>query len=377
MSQPAISTVPTAFHPGKALETWVRRVRPFLRPSYRRAFSDLVARGMSEHRAGEPIVCFDLADPRIDAVGGRYYFSMVRDVIDAEYFPVFVAHRATVSTFGTSRMKSVLLGERLGTVPTLDALQQPFFLLTDRSVQPPALAEKTVTVSYETRLCRGPDEIGFPVFVHPQLEGTLPFRYDVAASRPARLFFGGNTEQGKYDKDVIRDLYKMLTRREMLAAAAKEIPPHRPADAATWLASTDFHPFVMCETQHCWIPRERWLEALSKGDFFLAAPGVGMPLCHNLIEALAAGAIPILQYADYLPNPLTDGENCLSFHNADDLRKILQEIQTMPQARIVELRTAVRKYFDAILAPGQFAKRLFAPSHTPQTLLMNAYRVPR
>ena len=49
------------------------------------------------------------------------------------------------------------------------------------------------------------------------------------------------------------------------------------------------------------IKAEAALDALAKADFFLACPGVGMPLCHNLIEAIAAGAIPILQYAAYLP----------------------------------------------------------------------------
>jgi hypothetical protein len=362
-------------HFGKALEAAARGLRPFVVPSYRHAFNELAALGMREHRPGEPVVCCDFADARIDSVGGRYYYSLVRDLIDAGYFPVFTEHRNTLSTFGTSRMKSLLLNQRLGTVPALEALKEPYFLITDRKISPSAQVERTVVVNYEKRLCQGPDEIAFPVFVHPQLEG-LPFQYRVETVRPARLFFGGNTEEGKYDKNVIRDEYHMLTRREMLAVADEVTPAFRPADAASWLASNDLNSYVLCETQHCKIPRDRWLVALGKADFFLACPGVGMPLCHNLIEAMAAGAVPILQYAAYLPEPLTDRVNCMAFHDEASLRKTLDEIQNLPPARILELRSNVRDYYDEILAPGRFAKRLFTGS-TPKTLLLNAYRVPR
>lgn len=360
---------------GKNLERAARGLRPLLVPAYRRAFKALSARGLSEYRVGEQMVVCDLADLRIDSVGGRYYFSLVRDLIDAGYFPVFVAHRTTLSTFGTSRMKSLLLSERLGTVAAVDALPEGCFLITDREISGSNPALRTVTVDYQTRLCRGEDEMAFPVFVHPQLEG-LPYEYQVDSVRPARLFFGGNTEEGKYDSPVIRDTYHMLTRREMLAVAAEAVPAFRPADAASWLASQVSHDSVLCETQHCKIPRAEWLNALGKADFFLACPGVGMPLCHNLIEAMAAGAIPVLQYADYLPQPLTDRENCMVFHDAASLRSTLEEILKLPPARVLELRANVRRYYREILAPGCFSRRLFVGGRQ-KTLLLNAYRVPR
>jgi hypothetical protein len=368
-----------SLNPGKMIESAVRRMRPWLMPEYRHAFDALVARGLKERREGEPIVCCDFENPAIDAVGGRYYFSLVRDLIDAGFFPVFTARRATLSTFGTSRMKSLLLNERLGVIKSLDELKGPYDLITDRDAPPPANARRVVRVSYEQRLWRSDEEMAFPVFVHPQIAATskLPVPYEVNAKRPVRIFFGGNTEQGKYDKDVIRQIYHMLSRREMLAqtiASLKSEMIHRPTNAAEWLATSEFHPFVLCETQHCSIPRERWLEALSKADFFLACPGVGMPLCHNVIEALAAGCIPILQYEAYLTPPLTDGVNCLAFRDAADLDKVINRAVAMTEEEVQNLRAEVRKHHDHFLAPGCFAKRLVSG---PRTLLLNAYRVPR
>lgn len=368
-----------SYHFGKSLEAVVRKLRPWLKPEYRRAFSSLLARGLSERRQNEPIVCCDFTNPAIDSVGGRYYFSLVRDLIDAGFFPVFTARRPTLSTFGTTRMKSLLLTERLGVVRSLDELTEPYFLITDHDAPAPSNAKRVVKVSYEQRLARNENEMAFQVFVHPQItvKSKLPVFYEVEAERPARIFFGGNTEPDKYDKDVIRDVYHMLSRREMLTETIAAIPSemiHRPKDPADWLALPSYYPFVLCETQHCKIPQDRWLDALAKADFFLACPGVGMPLCHNLIEALAAGCIPILQYADYLPPPLTHGVNCLAFSDATSLREIINGVLTMGQQEIQVMRANVRDYANEFLSPGSFAKRLF---NGPQTLLLNAYRVPR
>lgn len=368
-----------SFHFGKSLEAVVRKIRPWLKPDYRRAFSEMLARGLRERHQGEPIVCCDFSNPAIDAVGGRYYFSLVRDLIDAGFFPVFTARRPTLSTFGTSRMKSLLLSERLGVVRSLDELTEPYFLITDHDTPAPANAKRVIQVDYEQRLARNENEMAFPVFVHPQItvKSTLPVFYEVEAERSARIFFGGNTEPDKYDKDVIREIYQMLSRREMLTEVIAAIAPDmicRPKNSADWLAASEFHPFVLCETQHCKIPQERWLEALAKADFFLACPGVGMPLCHNLIEALAAGCIPILQYADYLPPPLRHGVNCLAFSDAAGLREIIGEVLAMNPDEIRTMRAHVRDYTNEFLVPGSFAKRLL---NGPKTLLLNAYRVPR
>lgn len=366
---------------GKKLEGLLRRLRPYLSPAYRRAFRELRARGLSQRQAGERVVCFDLADPAIDAVGGRYYFSLVRDFIDAGFFPVFVAHRGTVASFGVGRVKPLLLRERLGVIGSRAELREPFLLITDRPGMASGAASRVVKVDYARRIASGPDEIPFPVFVHPRLaDGTaLPFVYPAQAERPVRLFFGGNTSEGKYDRNVIGEVYSMLTRREMLEIAIGEVGEpriHRPREAGGWLASDVPHAFVLCETQICRIPSERWLEALAKGDFFLACPGVGMPLCHNLIEAMAAGAIPILQYSRYLTPQLQDGVNCLAFDDAASLRAVIARVLAMSRQEVLALRAGTQAYYDQYLAPGRFADRLLHGAASP-TLVMNSYRVPR
>ena len=363
---------------GKSLEAMVRKWRPYILPSYRRAFSQLLARGMSQRREGEPMVCSDFNNQAIDAVGGRYYFGLVRDLIAAGFFPVFTARRATLSTFGSHSSKSMLLGERFGVVRSIDDIAEPFCLITDDPAAASEHAEKIVYVDYEWRVCQEAEEIAFPFFEHPRVATAKVSKDD--GLRSTRLFFGGNTEAGKYDRKVIRELYGMLPRREMLKVAIESIPSHqifRPTDAEAWLDSSVAHGFVFCETQHCKIPPQRWLEALAKADFFLACPGVGMPLCHNVIESLVAGAIPILQYGSYLSPRLEDGINCLAFRDADELRDVIHRAMRMPQEEIQKLRAGVRAYHSQFLAPGRFAQRLFSSPQKKCVMLLNEYRAPR
>lgn len=366
----------------KRIEHKLRNLRPYVVPASRKAYSDLVKRGMEERRKGEPMICFDLSNQAIDAVGGRYYCSFVRDVIDAGYFPVFVAWRGTLTTFKTSRFKSRVVEERLGVVKSLDEIKDPFILVTDREGQLPANASRVVRVCYERRLCRSAEEIAFPVFVHPRLANKVPDPHsaDLDAKRQARMFFGGRTSEGAYDKGVMASVYHVLSRRKMLETACSVLPPEdilKPANGEEWLDSSNFHPLVIFETQFQRIPHDRWLEALSKADFFLACPGVDMPSCHNLIESMATSTIPILQYAEYLTPRLEDGVNCLAFHDEESLRQAVDRALRMTEDEIRTMRKNVKQHYDDFLARGKFAERLFSHPHAQVTLLLNEYRVPR
>ena len=364
---------------GKSLEMLSRRIRPYFSPKYRETFNRMVARGLKEHQ-GEPFVVCDFSNPAIDSVGGRYYAGIILDFIAAGFFPVFTAKRVTLSNFGTGK-KLLLLGKRMGVVQSLDEMCHPYFLFTDRTAPPPALATRVITVDYQYRLAGEAGEIELPFFVHPKIGANihLPKVYRIEERRQARIFFGGSTRGKSYNKDVISEKYHILTRHQMLVAAtgAADHDVYKPREAAEWLSSGKYHPFVMFESQNTKIPWDRWLDALAKTDFFLACPGVGMPLCHNLIEAMAAGAIPILQYGKYLPQPLEAGINSLSFDTESDLCKIVQRVLAMRQEEIRCLRLGVRNYYDKHLAPGRFTKSLFTGDRARATLLMNAYRVPR
>src|SRR5260370_10572567 len=76
----------------------------------------------------------------------------------------------------------------------------------------------------------------------------------------------------------------------------------------------------------CHVMHSEWLKTLSRCEVFLAPPGISMPQCHNIIEAMAVGCIPLTNYIEWLSPPLTDGVNCFQFRDENDLRKRVFEI---------------------------------------------------
>jgi len=99
-------------------------------------------------------------------------------------------------------------------------------------------------------------------------------------------------------------------------------------------------------------------EKLSKSSFFLALPGRGMPLCHNVIEAMFCGCIPIIQdeYAKMFPTQLENDVNCITYKKEEDFKNISKIINNLDFKTIEYLRNNVRKYYQDHLSPSAISK---------------------
>jgi hypothetical protein len=102
-----------------------------------------------------------------------------------------------------------------------------------------------------------------------------------------------------------------------------------------------------------------------------------IPLCHNLIESLSRGVVPILEHPEFLDPPLEHGVNCLVFRGRDELVKTFERVFQLAPAEILRLRQGAYAYYQAHLAPGQFAQRLLHATDPRVELLLNAYWAPR
>ena len=163
---------------------------------------------------------------------------------------------------------------------------------------------------------------------------------------------------------VLQTLEKSLSREEIhvLTSNHSDVPA-RPC-------------FVLAGSSYR-IPQEKWFSTLSKSDFFLACPGGAMPLCHNVVEAMAVGAIPILEYPEYLEPPLKHGVNCLVFSGPQELLRIMRRAFQMKPAQIIAMRKAARDYYRRHLAPGLFARAVMDSPRRELTLLFNSAHVRR
>jgi glycosyltransferase involved in cell wall biosynthesis len=104
--------------------------------------------------------------------------------------------------------------------------------------------------------------------------------------------------------------------------------------------------------------RPAYLRTLASSDFALCPPGVFMPHSHNLIEALAVGAVPVLNYADFCRPRLVDGVDCLGFATPDGLIAAVRRALAMAPAEVEPLRRAAARRYDLDLSPEAAARRL-------------------
>jgi hypothetical protein len=114
-----------------------------------------------------------------------------------------------------------------------------------------------------------------------------------------------------------------------------------------------------------------YLRLLARSHFMVAAPGVVMPHCHNVVEGMAVGSVPILNYGDLFFPPLVNGENCLSFSSPSELREQVVCAVNMDRQKLDTMRAAVLDYYDLYLRPAAFGERLAKMSAADITLCIN------
>jgi hypothetical protein len=90
---------------------------------------------------------------------------------------------------------------------------------------------------------------------------------------------------------------------------------------------------------------QAYLDYLSKFKFIVCAPGVSMPLCHNLIEALAFGCIPVFSYPAWLPQGLINKVNCFIYTSIPQLQHILEELRNLEVDDFALMQYNLKKYY--------------------------------
>lgn len=223
---------------------------------------------------------------------------------------------------------------------------------------------------------RGVHPILMPYPMHPLLYGpTLVKHLKTARENPrkSRIFFSGDT-QG-YKRNRIQYPAPKLTRTEIVDTILERMNDRtlKITDAAALnnLQRGDFiNKCVIVDNSSFRIDAGSWLDSISMGDFFLCPPGYVMPMCHNVIEAMAVGAIPVINYPEWLNPSLEDGINCVAFTDADDLVEKIDRILAMKPAEISKMKTRVIEYYENQLEPSEFINKLISINGTNVLLLM-------
>lgn len=203
--------------------------------------------------------------------------------------------------------------------------------------------------------------VPMPMADSAYLLGVHEHRPMVAAPRLRAAFFFGNMDRKAYARSEALALFGCMDRNRFLDTIRQGRPDRvlEPAGLEE-IAERGGRDIVLLNRVRQYIAPKDLPGVLARFDFFLAPSGVVMPLCHNLVEALFAGCIPILQHAHLMDPPLIDGVHCLSFRDEAGLLAALDRASALDEERIQAMRAEVRRYYEAHLTPRAVVGRLEA-----------------
>ncbi|GMQ86845.1 MAG: hypothetical protein BMS9Abin08_0043 [Gammaproteobacteria bacterium] len=220
------------------------------------------------------------------------------------------------------------------------------------------------------------DPLIMPYPVHPLLSGTdLPQRLEQLRKneKKLRIFFSGDTKG--YTRNRIHYPNTKLPRLEVINTILEQRADRtiHVKDEATLKELLDggfVDSCVIVNTGSMWIDPQEWLPDLSKSDFFICPPGYCMPMCHNVIEAMAVGSIPILNYPEWFNPTLSHMENCIIFDNREDLVTKIDHVLDMQPHEVAALRKRVIAYYEEHLGPRNFIDAIESREDCNITVLM-------
>lgn len=368
-------------HIGKKFEWLFREVRSYLSKENWQTYRELKHdRNLPSKEGKLKLVLFDFGSIAIDNVGGRYLYRIVQDFVHLGYIPCYKNNFRFTSNIRSKGFKKHLL--KLDYVfyseqEELSALGEIEVLFSDKvTALKSSSAAIKIFVDYTLRLAEA-GEMALNFGPSPVLlkDGLFSEEVDIKSERLNTLFFAGRTRAEEYGRDLLGENYSMLNRLETIEVL-RTFEVERGLVAKNQLAEDEWskpHDLLLVSNDVCKIPLDKWMEVMAKSDFFLACPGAEMPLCHNVIECIAAGTIPIIEYPKYVKPGLEDGVNCLAFNGASELLVVLQKAMSMSESEKHKMRGSVIEFYQKYYSKGSFAKRLINTKGT--TLVMNDYRI--
>jgi glycosyltransferase involved in cell wall biosynthesis len=317
---------------------------------------------------------------------GRQVFLLVNAFNDAGY-SVYIYRKNNLLTF----LRLGRYGRILYTLKNVKFLKRvpvksEEIIYVFDSVQPELLAQRWKQQVYLNILKPVPSQVGevitIPFSMHPimyylgKYRNLQPYREN---ERKLRVFFGGNTAKELYNNPLMKR-QGQLTRLEALEALLAGCPKVKYIEnikklqdilnsrqylneGRVWRADWQNNRSAKLNTT-------KWLDAISRSDFFLCFSGTDFPMCHNAIEAMAVGTIPIIGYHDWFTPALEHKKNAIVFSGTADLVQKVNEVLNMSPDEIREMRQNVIKYYEEHLSQPGFIRKFEAASGKLNTLML-------
>jgi hypothetical protein len=321
------------------------------------------------------IVCLDSTFP--DIHDRRYFYLILQTLLDSGYH-VDVVWKISLADY--RRLYRTYEGlivrlEGLRVVSKCPAPSKSMLLFTNVPSKSSEFGwKKVIEIDCDILTTRRSDhDLRMPYFMHPE-----QYKYDgrerlakmQRTHRQLRILFSGNVAEEFYNSTLPGN---KLTRFEIVQALRTMPGVEKPSDENEFheLFSRADNCCVVHDRRNFAVPDEDWLETIARSDFFLCLPGSRMPMCHNVIEAMAVGTIPILNYAEWFDPPLRHAETCIEFNSMEELRGRIAEILSLTTDAVQAMRERVIRYHGDHLSPVGFRKKLEESPYNHIKLIVN------
>jgi hypothetical protein len=229
------------------------------------------------------------------------------------------------------------------------------------------------------------DDFFYPILSHRKYLSCLietevlsrAFKY----KRKIGVIFAGNADTNYYNLDITKELFKINTRSEMFCYLLNSLPEkilYIPKCLETFKDDIEngllINRVVLLNTKNFSIPQDMYFDILLNSNFYIYMCGFIQPFCHNQIESMMAGCVPITQFASFFVPPFQHEINGLLFNTMDELLEILLTIVSEKyKDRILYMRENILYYFERYYSLQSFKNKLSSLQNNSKNDYSNYY----
>ena len=211
------------------------------------------------------------------------------------------------------------------------------------------------------------DTYHIPMSMHPLFYHNSYWNQslNLIKKRKKSIFMAGNFERNAYLKlndtpfnmESRIEVYDYLSDNKMITQV-KSLK-----DLEMLLESNNDNMCVILDSFR--VDMDKLREVISNFSFFLALPGIAMPLSHNLIEALSVGTIPIVhkEYAKIMNPKLEHMKNAIVYSDLADLISIMQFAYNLGEDDLLRIKDNVEKYYKENLTPKSVVDQIVSKKY--------------
>ncbi len=196
-----------------------------------------------------------------------------------------------------------------------------------------------------------------PLLFHPKLISEQMYKQadDLSekTNRPIKVLFVGNCDSESYSRpqpDSINSRWEIFEAVKALPPEVVVFPTSETELQSLIDSGLGSKRLVWIDTNQFKIRQEKWFEYLCLAQYFVCPAGVRYPYCHNLNEAMACGAVPVLQHHDFYSPVLLDGINSIHFGDLTTLRDVISELLGSSDQQWLDRSNSTKIYHRSFLS---------------------------